>query len=391
MQTEARNATLADLSALLIEQQSRKLDVVAPATAIRSRGGVLTLAGTDAVLTDDGVTITDGAYRPTATADEGIASKLGIPVGFLKRLRADRPDLYDRNVNGLLRGLNRYDGNGTIASVYPADTRSFLIRCFTGDDGGEGICRAFLSDSYRTLDNLDVLTAALDGIRSAGAEVTVQACDLTERRMYVRIYSDDVAVHAPALLDGYRSPFTGNLGADNPIVHAGFILSNSEVGGGAWSITPRLLIEVCENGMTITKDAMRAVHLGAKLDHGIVKASAETEEKNLALITSQARDAVATFLDRDYVARKIDEVTGAAQVRVVDAAATVEKVASRLKFSDEVRAGVLDHFIRGGQLTAGGVMHAVTSFAQEVGDADAAQALEDVAFDALAAAATIAG
>ena len=38
--------------------------------------------------------------------------------------------------------------------------------------------------------------------------------------------------------------------------------------------------------------------------------------------------------------------------------------------------GKLTHFIRGGQLTAGGVMQAVTSVAQTLDDADAASDLE---------------
>ena len=37
----------------------------------------------------------------------------------------------------------------------------------------EGIARAVLSERYRFVDNLDVLLAVLDGIRSAGADVEV--------------------------------------------------------------------------------------------------------------------------------------------------------------------------------------------------------------------------
>jgi hypothetical protein len=69
--------------------------------------------------------------------------------------------------------------------------------------------RAFLSDGYKIIDNLDVLLAVLDGVRQAGAPVQVDGCDLTERRMYVRVVCEQVRVLAPALLAGYRSPFTG--------------------------------------------------------------------------------------------------------------------------------------------------------------------------------------
>jgi hypothetical protein len=39
--------------------------------------------------------------------------------------------------------------------------------------------------------------------------VTIDSCDLTGRRMYVRVRCEAVQVPAPALLAGYRSPFTG--------------------------------------------------------------------------------------------------------------------------------------------------------------------------------------
>jgi hypothetical protein len=64
------------------------------------------------------------------------------------------------------------------------------------------------------------------------------------------------------------SPLTGARGAENPLVFAGFVLSNSETGHGSFSVTPRLIAQVCGNGYTITRDAMREVHLGGRLDAG---------------------------------------------------------------------------------------------------------------------------
>ena len=54
------------------------------------------------------------------------------------------------------------------------------------------------------------------------------------------------------------------------MVFAGFVITNSETGCGAFTLTPRLVVQVCRNGMTITRDAIRAVHLGERLDEGVV-------------------------------------------------------------------------------------------------------------------------
>lgn len=378
METNTRNASLADLAELLTEQQARKIDVVAPASKLRSENGHLVIEGADPIIEDDGVTDPNGAYLPTRVADEGVADKLGIPLPYVRKMRESRGDLYDANVNGWLHGAaNVRPGASTVYAVDgpDPDPRSFLIRCFRGD-GGPGIARAFLSDSYKVIDNLDALTAALDGIRQSGVEINVTGCDLTDRRMYVRVTAPAVQALAPALLERYRSPFSGAAGADNPTVFAGLVLSNSETGGGAFTIVPRLTVEVCSNGMTMTKDAVRAIHLGEKLDEGVIRWSEDTQKKNLELITAKARDAVATFLDVDYMTATIRRLEETAGTPVSDAPAVIEAVSKKLAFSKEQTAGILDHFIKGADLTAGGVMHAVTSFAQTVVDADAAADLE---------------
>ncbi len=394
MDLTTRNADLSDLAAMLKDQHARKLDMVVPATALTAEDGVLVVEGAEPVIEADGVTSADGRYRPTVVCDEGIAEKLSIPVAYLKRTRQDRPDLYDANVNGWLRGTG---GSPDDDHYSPPDARSFLLRCFRGDNG-EGVARAFLSNGYKVIDHLDILTAALDGIRETGTAVDIVGCDLTDRRMYVRVAAPQIAALAPTLLAGYRRP--GALGhgggwrnlahvrevaaregqgypeGEEPVVFAGFEISNSETGGGAATICPRLIVQICENGLKITDDILKAVHLGERLDDGIVKWSDDTQRKTLELVTAKARDAVATFLDVDYVEMAVERLEVKAGAPIRNAQETVTSVCKQLRFSDEHTAGVLDHFIGGGQMTAGGVMQAVTSFAQTIPDADDAAAFE---------------
>ena len=120
-----RNATLADMVTILRSQRARRLDVVAPASAIHAHDGNLVIDSTVSQLGADGVTSAAGTYRPTAVADEGIADKLGISLAYLRRLRAARPDLWDANVNGWLHGDE--------LAGYPADDRKFLVRLFQAD------------------------------------------------------------------------------------------------------------------------------------------------------------------------------------------------------------------------------------------------------------------
>lgn len=370
-----RNVDLDQLRRMLTDQSTRALDVKAGAGRMRAVGGSLVLDGTEPQLGPEGVTMTSGTYAINDVATAGLADKLGIPVVYLRRLAAEHPDLFDDNVNGWLA----------------RDPRSFLIRCLRNDTGG-GIVRAVLSDRYHRIDNLDVLFAALDGIRRANVRVQFAGCDLTDRRMYLRVYSPQVQVAAPRLLARYRSPFDGRAGSELPIVSAGFLISNSETGAGAFSIAPWVRFEVCRNGMVIRRNALRRTHIGSRMTgtDGVVTTSEETTRRTLDLITSRTTDAVTAFLDADYINEVLRELDTAAGTPITDPNTTLKIVGQRLKYSEEQQRDILAHFIAGADPTAGGVMHAITSVAQTLSDADAAHGLEATAVQALHLAATTA-
>ncbi len=378
MQITLRNASLQGLISELGEQRDRKLDLIVPGRDLWSREGRAFVRGAgEPVLTAEGVTPSHLEFAATDVYDEGLAAKLRIPRAYLRELREKgMTDLVDANVNGLLHGNASLGRDG--------DPRKFLLRTFRGEGGEHGTARALLSDSYRTIDNWDVLTAAISGMSAAGLDAhVVRSADLTNRRMYVKIVVPEVKALAPELLKNYRSPFSGDRGADNPTVFAGFVLSNSETGGGAFSITPQLEVQICTNGMTISQDAVRRTHLGAKLeDEGVVQYSNETHRANLELITRQTADAVRTFLDVDYMNRVIARIESQAGAEVAKPQDIVKQVVQRDAFTKADSDGILDAFIKGGDMTKGGVMHAITAYSQRVEDADRAYAMNADAFAA---------
>lgn len=195
--------------------------------------------------------MTAGTYAINPTATGQLAEKLTIPQAYLRRLAGDHPDLFDANVNGwLARTDKRFLVRALRTTPSSTDAASMLsVPGLPGFGGGvDGTVRAFLSDSYSRIDHLDVLVAALDGVKTSGAQVLVEGCDLTDQRMYVRVTAPGVQAMAPTLLKNYRSPFDSRPGSDLPVVWGGFVMRNSETGGGAFSIEPRLTIQVCRNG-----------------------------------------------------------------------------------------------------------------------------------------------
>jgi hypothetical protein len=320
-----RKTDFETLLATLDEQQERKVDLVLPATDLCFSGGDLRVRRNDRPqLSEDGVTTPVEVYRPNDVFDEGVSARIGIPRAWLRTMRDNGwTDLIDGTLNGLIHG------KGDIRQ--PLDKR-FMLRALKDADGGEvGTARALLSNSYKIVDHIETLRAAMRGMAAAGlgADNIAQA-DLTARRMYVTVVAPEIKALAPELLKNYRSPFTGQTGADNPTVFAGFVLSNSETGHGSFSITPRLVVEVCTNGMTLQRDAVAARHLGARLDDGVINYSERTRRANLDLITSQAEDAVRTFLDADYMRKVLTEMTEQAAAEVKEAEKAVKEVTQKI-------------------------------------------------------------
>jgi len=370
IETETRNSSLPNLVEMLQKQSDVRYDIVVPSSDLQFKAGNLIVKGGGVDMTDDGVYTTDVNLAPTPIFDKGLAKRFNIPLRYVKTLRErvavdvkeSDPTLYDENMNYWL----------------DADkSKQHLVRGFRTDDTDSlGIARAFLSNKYKTIDNYDVLMATLDGVKQAGVQIEIDGADLSDKRMSLRLVCPQVKEYAPEILKGYRSPFTGETGADNPTVFAGLVIKNSETGNGAFTIVPRLFVQVCSNGMQMTKDAMRAVHLGEQLDEGIIRWSDDTQRRELDLITSKTRDAVATFLDVDYMQTKIIELKSLAEADVVNAPKTIQRVAKKTHWSEDEQESILTHFIQGGDTSALGIAQAVTSVAQTVKSPDRQDELE---------------
>lgn len=432
--TEARNAGLEDILRILQEQRARRLDVVVRHPMIDAYGGrILVKAGESTQwMTEEGITSAAGVYRVTGVGDEGLAQLLDVDGGFLKKTRRMDPartDVWDFLVNAMLHG-----GTETIDGEdrnYPPYDGAMLLRLLKGDESTEGVLRAVLSPRYKIIDNLDVLLAVMDGLRKAGVEAIPDVSSLTDSRMHVRFSVPGIAAYAPQLLEGYRSPFEGpggvkragngrpgmrlevghfGVGAEalarglraargegkdyppgqEPIVFAGLKVTNSDVGQGARTIAPEIVVQICGNRLTLTASADRAVHLGRQQDEGVVEWSADTMEKELQLITAQAQDAVTTFLTPEWFFGQVEEIEAMAGKPVDKPEEVIKDVSRTAGFTKGEEADILQFFFRGGAYTAGGVANAVTAVSQTLDNADRAADLDAKAMSVMAHAARLA-
>jgi len=352
MSISAGNVT--ELVTQLQAQQATKYDVVAPASQLHADGGMIGVRGGKTTLSLDGVTAETQWLQPNDTFDSHIAGRLGIPVRYVRTMRDGHTELWDQNVNYWLKDQPQ---------------RKFLLRAFRSESSNDpGIARALLSDRYRFFDNLDATMAVLDGLNRSGlaGATTITGADITDDKLFVRIEAPSVAVNAEWLLDGYRSPYRRDVnGTDLPMVWAGFVMKNSETGGGAFTIVPRLVVEICTNGMQMGENLFREVHLGSTMDEGMIRWSDATTSAMTELVAAKTADVVTTVLSEQFVADRLEELRASRGVTLTTPQSTIVTVGKNLGFSDREQEDILAAFIGSGDPTAFGVTQAITAACQQ--------------------------
>lgn len=373
-----RQTTLADLVNELKDQNLRKKDFVVPANLLSMENGRLVVNNYNSnenlakLLMDIGIK-SEGDNKLILDClpilHQNLSDKCDIPRKYYNRIQ-DLSDttLIDTNVTHWLKSMK---GN-------------IFLRTFINKEDNQGFGRAILSDRYNVIDNFDVLFATLEAVKESGLNLQIQdnGCDLSESKMYVRFINPDVEINAPDLLKKYKNPKGGNGVGDGIIT--GFVVTNSELGQGSFSISPRAVVLKCQNGMVFKNDAFGKVHLGSKMEqYSQIDWSEETKRKNYELIQAQVKDAVKQFTSEDFLAKKISELNNFAEEELKHPIETIKNVSKFLNITEEKEKNILDFFMRGGDFSPMGVSQALTFYAHETKDADEAHDMESVAIDIL--------
>lgn len=363
---------ITELVAELRSQHTEKADFILPTSCLSMREGKLILTGEDELtqtLKQAGIEYKNEpiVLQCLDTVHGHICDKLGIPRNYYNRMTDDHTVLRDDNVNHWLRNLS---GN-------------VMLRTFIDRNTNTGYARALLSDRYSIMDNFDVMLACLGGIREMEESqknlpendrinVELETGDITEKRLYLRFVAPKVEIQAPEILKSYRNPNTDN--RNNGII-SGFVVTNSEVGHGKFSISPRAVVLACRNGMIIKDDAFEKTHLGIRQDEGAIVWSEETKSKNIELVSLQVKDALKTFTSPVYLGQVVARMQEANKP-IQNVSDTIRNVSKELLFSEDKEKDILNYFIKGGDMTAIGVAQAVTFFAGNNANPDEQYELE---------------
>lgn len=384
METAIRTTELETLVTALEEQHTRKLDVVVPGNELRVEGGrLIRSTGFGDIRMDRNIwEFTNNAVQGLAIRSPFGDTETGVikpAAKYLRELLAHEQDgttdLFDAVLN---------------AHLAANPSKLFMVRSFLNEiDGSEGTVRAVMSNSYRRMDNLDMLTAMMKGIQASGHDVVLGRCDLSDARMRITFRVPGMTFTANDLLDGYVSPYPvdgviGVKGNDLPVVEAGIVGSNSETGQGGYTVAPYARVKICDNGMHMNvtpygkKLVLKQTHLGPRVGQGVMMAS-DTLAAVAESYVLQTRDAVSTFLDRSFFEKELEVITtSAVRPLVANPSEVMDKLSKELAWTREQRSAVFEDFMRSGVSDrAAGVMHAITSASQrEVFGPDTAQEMD---------------
>lgn len=209
--------------------------------------------------------------------------------------------------------------------------------------------RAFLSDGFRPIDNIEMIRALAPAVAQA-EDLQVGGVTLSESRLYIQLLSER---------------FKADVRPGDP-VQFGIILRNSEVGNGAWALEEYIYRLVCANG-AVGRSMMRKVHLGNRLTNGegSVRWNRDTVEAEMKSIQLATRDVIADFLnDEAGFQRRINGLREAADQPVTKVIETVEKVTQRLNLAKGDTEHLINLMGESKDFTRYGLGNAITAHAR---------------------------
>ena len=164
---------------------------------------------------------------------------------------------------------------------------------------------------------------------------------------------------------------------------SGMCICNSEVGMGTYEISARAQILKCKNGMHDRNAKFRKVHLGGKMDEGIIQWSQNTRNKNYELIMAQVKDSVKTYLSHDYLGQLTSKLQKAKDTPIEHGIQVVENISNVLNVPTSHRENILKYFLRDQEdQNALGILNAFTRESQKM-DADTQFTVESELFQML--------
>lgn len=324
--------SLQELAAELVRQQEAKNDYMVESKRIEM------MPDAKAIVLND-----EKDFGMTNLFHRQVGTTLGIPAKYYDKMQAEYPELLANNVNSWL-GRN--------------DSRR-MVRTLDGN------ARAFLSDRYRRIDNYEIAMTALPIIGEM-RDAHIESCQVTDNHLYLKVVNTRLTAEVKK----------------GDIVQAGFAISNSEVGLGSVSVMPLVYRLVCLNGMIVNDAGQRKYHVGRENEESFELYSNETLLADDRAFQLKLQDIIRTSVDEQKFEKIISRLQKAMQLEITNNVPKfVELSAAEFGFNQNEQDNILQHLIKGDDLSLYGFAQAITRTSQDVKDYERATDLESMGWD----------
>lgn len=260
-------------------------------------------------------------------AHQQIAARLNIPFRYYQKMQNEAPELLDRNVNCWLN----------------QNPERRMIRVL------DGKVRAFLSDRYRRLDNLELCSAVLPVINEMKNSV-IESCEVTPTHLYLKVINRKLKAEIKV----------------GDVVQAGFVVSNSEVGLGSLRVEPLVFRIVCKNGLICKDMAQRKYHVGRQVnaldDSAYELYSEETLAQDDKAFFMKVQDVVRSAVDETKFMLTVDKLRESTRIPLAhDPVKSVELLADKFILTENERGDILRQLFMGADNSRYGLVNAVTA------------------------------
>lgn len=296
-----------------------------------------------------------------------VAGSLKIPKKYYDRCLENDPNLLSLNVNHwlskepkkkMIRTLERPLNLAMMPGMPPTSENLPVAQ----------VARAFLSDRYRIIDNEEILENILPVIGDIG-DCKIESCDVTETRLWLKVIFPWIEAEVK-----HKGRKVGD------VVQAGITIGNSEIGAGATIVDPIVFRLSCLNGARYRDYGMSKYHLGRVSGEGkdaMEFFKDETLRADDKAFMMKLTDVVRAAADQVTFNTLIDRISESTENEIEgDPVKAVEVVQKKYSLNDQEQSGVLQHLIKGGDLSQYGLSNAITAMSQDVEDYDRASDLE---------------
>lgn len=279
------------------------------------------------------------------TAHRQMGDYLNIPRKYYDRMLQENIGLLAHNVNSWLH----------------QGPEQRMIRTI------DGRARAFLSNRYRRIDNLDIARITLPIIEKM-PDAIYESCNLSDDYMYIKVVNPRLTAEV----------------VPGDIVQAGVVISNSETGQGAVCVQPLIYRLVCSNGMVVNEARTRRNHIGrvGSADENLLLYSQATLEADDKAFIMKVQDTVKAAVDEAKFAKIIDKLREGKdkKLNTADIPSVVKMATSNFGMTEAEGDGVFNHLIQEADYTLYGLANAVTRYSQDVENYDRASKLEELGY-----------